>query len=102
MPSVRVARSKNIRSAKFMLNFLKNIENNLFNINLVVFAQIFPKQTLKCTLFFNFQKMAKWPNHFISDKQFQKGQMATLQIVSACLEILIHFPFSIVQNGTGQ
>jgi len=24
------------------------------------------------------QKMAKWPNHFISGKQFQKGQMATL------------------------
>jgi hypothetical protein len=22
--------------------------------------------------------MAKWPNHFISGKQFQKGQMATL------------------------
>jgi len=24
------------------------------------------------------QKMAKWPNYFISGKQFKKGQMATL------------------------
>ncbi len=27
------------------------------------------------------QKMAKWPNHFISDKQYQKGQMATLVFI---------------------
>ena len=42
---------------------------------MVIFAQIFPKQALKDTIFFNFQKgqkMAKWPNHFISGKQFQK------------------------------
>jgi len=45
------------------------------------FAQICPKQALKYTIFVNIkkgQKMTKWPNHFISGKQFQKGQMATL------------------------
>jgi len=34
------------------------------------------------TIFVNIkkgQKMAKWPNHFISGKQFQKGQIATLE-----------------------
>ena len=39
------------------------------------FAHICPKQALKYTIFVNFQKgqkMAKWPNHFISGKQFQK------------------------------
>ena len=39
---------------------------------MVIFAKIFPKQGLKGTISFNFQKMAKWPNHFISGKQFQK------------------------------
>jgi len=40
-------------------------------------AQICPKQALKYTLFVNIQKgqkMAKWPNHFISEKHFQKRQ----------------------------
>jgi len=39
------------------------------------FAQICPKQALKYTFFANIQngpKNAKWPNHFISGKQFQK------------------------------
>jgi len=41
------------------------------------FAQICPKHTLKYTIFVNIkkgQKMAKWPNHISSGKQFQKGQ----------------------------
>jgi len=48
------------------------------------FAQIFPK-ALKYTNLSTFekgQKMAKRPNHFISGKQFQKGQMATLVVTS--------------------
>ncbi len=39
------------------------------------FAQICSKHALKYTIFVNIQKrpkMAKWPNHFISGKQFQK------------------------------
>ncbi len=40
------------------------------------FAHICPKQALKYTIFVNIQKrqkkMAKWPNHFISGKRFQK------------------------------
>jgi hypothetical protein len=39
------------------------------------FAQICSKHALKYTIFVNIQKMAKWPNHFISGKQFQKGQI---------------------------
>ena len=53
---------------------------------MVSFAQIFLKQALKGTNFFNLkkgQKMANWPNHFISSKQFQKrpilADLATLQ-----------------------
>jgi len=47
------------------------------------FAKICSKHALKYTILSTFkkvQKMAKWPNHFISGKQFQKGQMATLQL----------------------
>ena len=40
---------------------------------------LFPKQALKGSIFYNYQKMAKKPNHFISSQQFQKGQMATLE-----------------------
>jgi len=29
----------------------------------------------------NIQKGQKWPNHFISGKQFQKGQTATLMFI---------------------
>jgi hypothetical protein len=39
------------------------------------FAQICSKHALNYTTFVNIQKgqkMAKWPNHFISGKQFQK------------------------------
>jgi len=42
------------------------------------FVQICPKQASKDTIFVNIKKgqkngqMAKWPNHFISGKQFQK------------------------------
>ncbi len=42
------------------------------------FAQICPKQALKYTIFVNIQKrqkMAKWPYHSFSGKQFQKGQI---------------------------
>jgi hypothetical protein len=42
------------------------------------FAQICSKQALKYTIFVNIQKMAKWPNHFISGKQFQKGQIGQI------------------------
>ncbi len=39
------------------------------------FAQICSRHALKCTIFDSIkkgQKMAKWQNHFISGKQFQK------------------------------
>jgi len=31
--------------------------------------------------------LAKWPSHFISDKQFQKGQMATLEKLANICEL---------------
>jgi len=43
------------------------------------------KTDLKTYFFVNMkkgQKMAKWPNHFTSGKQFQKGQMATLLLTT--------------------
>jgi len=40
------------------------------------FAQFSQKQALKNTLIFNIKK-TKCPNHLISGKSFQKGQMAT-------------------------
>jgi len=42
-----------------------------------------PKQALKYTTFVNIQKgqkMAKWLYHFISGKQFQKGQIWPLKM----------------------
>jgi len=44
-------------------------------IKCLKFAQICSKHALKYTIFVNIKKwpkMAKWPNHFISGKQFQK------------------------------
>jgi hypothetical protein len=35
--------------------------------------------------------MAKWPNYFISGKQFQKGQMATLVFVSLITHAQVWF-----------
>ena len=35
------------------------------------------------------QKMAKWPKHFTSGKQFQKGQMAILQWTENALKKLL-------------
>ncbi len=39
---------------------------------------IFKKQALKCTIFLYIQKVAKWSNHLISSKKFEKAKMATL------------------------
>jgi len=36
------------------------------------FAQICPKQALKYTFLSTFKKAKKWPNYFISGKQFQR------------------------------
>ena len=46
--------------AKFLQKFVK-ITRLKFRIssNIVSFAQIFPKQALKCTIFFNIQKRPK-------------------------------------------
>jgi len=53
------------------------------------FAQIGPKQALKYTLIANIQKgqkMAKWPNLFISGKQFQKRPNGNPGLRSASLK----------------
>ena len=63
----------------------------------------FVKTGLKVNYFFQQskrQKTAKWPNHFISGKQFQKsqiclicllkGQMATLVCVCVCRALNLH------------
>jgi len=39
-----------------------------------------PKNILFWSTFKKGQKKVKWPNHFISGKQFLKGQMATLYV----------------------
>ncbi len=45
--------------------------------NIVTFVPNFPKQPLKCSIFFNIQKWPM-PNHLVSGKQFQRGRLATL------------------------
>ncbi len=49
------------------------------SLNIASFSEIFYTTGLKMYYFFQNPKMDKWPNHFIYSKQFQKGQMATLQ-----------------------
>jgi hypothetical protein len=43
---------------------------------------IFFQNRPKYAIFFIIQKLTKWPNHFISGKQFQKGQMTALSNLS--------------------
>jgi len=44
-----------------------------------MFFSTFPKKAFKRYYYYlQHSKMAKWRNHFISDKQLKKDQMATL------------------------
>ncbi len=52
--------------------------NRAFYIKYCKFCSDFSKTGYKIYYFPQHSKMAKWPNYFISGKQFQKGQMATL------------------------
>jgi hypothetical protein len=59
------------------------------------FAHICSKHALKYTIFINIkkgQKMAKWPSHFISGKQFQKrpnGNPDRISLFTVCYQILV-------------
>ena len=77
----RVARTKNIKRAKFGHKQLQETlnKNLIKNCN---FCSDFPKTGLKCTILFNIQKRAKRRNLlyslytlYIPGKQFQKGQI---------------------------
>jgi len=63
-------------NANFSSKFFKITTLKYFVLsNIVNFSPIFPKQTFKSYIFLNIQrgqKMVKWPNYFISGKQFQK------------------------------
>jgi hypothetical protein len=50
-------------------------QNSCRHVN---FAQMLPKQVKKVNIFFSIQFIVKWPDHFLSGKQFQKEQIATL------------------------
>ena len=63
----------------FLITFAKTVET--FFKNIVSLAQIFTKQIIKITFSSAFTKCSI---NFISDKQFKKGQMATL--VNMCFE----------------
>jgi len=96
-PNLAVSSFKKAKSSKmkkgqikvkmFFKNLLKWPDSKLdfhkFIFDIASFVKISTKQALKYTIFFNIQegqKMAKWTNHFISGKPYEKGQMATMTI----------------------